>query len=292
MIPLRFVSRYGTYTFPVGMTQEFSPRFGGIAAQTIRLPGTDGGFDQYGDGLAPGEVGSVRVVFGLVDDAGTDLDAQRDAVMAMAGWGKGMLVAQPAISGGAERFCWARVNNITIYERESDLNQVIQAVTVDFQANSPRWYVNRFGVVRWGFRDAAWGGGGYWGGTAAPQACAGALTVLSLITNSGTALALPRIQISLAAGQSAEDITIERIVGGISVEDQISIAGTLVAGDIVYIDCKGASVQKNYADAYSLLSYQYPSWMTLWPGANVLQVRMSNASDACSVRISYEDTYL
>lgn len=288
MIPLRFMSRQGVYVFPPGLTQNTEMRLGGLVSHTNRLPGMDGAFDQYGHGPSPLEVGNVRVTFGLVDESGEALDAQRDAVMALASWGKGMLVAQPTIPGAKERYCWARANNIRIAETPSGDTELIQQVTIDFQVAEARWHVNRFSVGRWGY-GLAWGGGSKWGGDAPVQACAGMLTAFE-VDNAGIAPALPRIVIAVGPGQSVTSWTLERVVG-VTIADRVSLAGPLAAGDVVDIDCRAAAVRMNYEDAYSRLTALRPSWMELPPGESALIVRMG-AGDACSVRLTYEDEYL
>lgn len=290
MLAKRFVTVDGLYTFPDARIQSFNGRFGGVVTHTNRLPGTDGAYDQHGNAAAPLEVGSVRVTWGIYDDSGEDLDAQRDEILAMAAWGKGMLYAQPTITGAAERFCFARVTNISIPERPSEATEIIQTVTIDFQVTDPRWYVNRFVLVRWGL-GATWGGGDVWGGSASAQACTGVSTDLATETSNGQAVTYPKITIAVPAGQSAENVTIKRIVG-VSVADQVRITGTLNAGDVAVIDCAAASVTINAADAYSRLEYLTPGWMAIQPGDNRLVVEMDNAGDACTVKISYDDAYL
>lgn len=288
MIPVRFMSRQGVYVFPPGLTQSAEMRLGGVVTHTNRLPGMDGAFDQYGHGPAPLEVGNVRVTFGMVDESGESLDAQRDAVMALAAWGKGMLVAQPTILAAPERYCWARANNVRIAERPAGDTEMIQQVSIDFQVAEARWHVNRFSVGRWGF-GLKWGGGTKWGGDAPAQTCAGELTAFE-VDNAGIVAALPRIVIAVGPGQSVANWVLERVVG-VTVEDQVSLAGPLVAGDIVQIDCRSAAVLMNYGDAYSRLASLRPSWMELPPGRSLLRVRMA-AGDECSVRVLYDDAYL
>lgn len=282
------MSRRGVYTFPAGLTQNAEMRLGGLVSHTNRLPGMDGAFDQYGHGPSPLEVGNVRVTFGLVDESGEALDAQRDAVMAIAGWGKGMLVAQPTIPGASERYCWARANNIRIAETPSGDSELIQQVTIDFQVTEARWHVNRFSVGRWGY-GLIWGGGAKWGGDAPAQACAGELTTFA-VTNDGIAPALPRIVIAVAPGQSVTTWTLERVVG-VTIADRVSLTGPLAPGDVVDIDCRAAAVRLNYEDAYSRLTALRPLWFELPPGESALRVVMA-AGDTCSVRVIYEDEYL
>lgn len=291
MIPKRFVTTNGVYTFPDGLVQSFNGRFGGVVAHTNRLPGLSGAYDQHGIDPAPGELGSVRVSFGLVDESGAELDTQRDLIMAMAGWGRGMLFAQPTISGATERFCWSRVNNISVPERPSEFTEFHQIVTIDFQVSDPRWYVNKFSIARWGM-GVTWGGGVSWGGTGVTvQSCTGTSTDLAAKTNTGNVPTLPTIKIEIPAGQTASNVTIKRIVG-VSAIDQVTITGTLNAGDVVLINCAAASVTINGSDAYSRLEYTTPAWLELLPGTNVLTVAMDNAGDAADVTITYFDAYL
>ncbi len=284
--------RYGAgrrvYTFPAGLLGAADIHFRDPVTNTTRLPAMDGGFDTYGDGAAPQAVGSLSVNFALVSADGMDMDAQRDAVLSLQGWRKQPLWFQPTDGGAPERFCWAKVSNISLTQKENDLSDYQQAVSINFQVSDPHWYVNRYEAPLWGAFD--WGDGSLWGGAAALQAASGLSTTLVNAENIGNADALPRITLYVGAGQQVTYPRIQRIVNA-HVVQELGWNGTLTAGDVLELNCRGASVKLNQADAYANLEFDSADWLTLLPGDNTLRLVMAGAGDACSVAVRWFDTY-
>lgn len=286
---VRFGHGDRVYTFPEELIQNSDPRFRDAVPRVTRLPGVHGGFDHLGDGIAPMEIGNVRVSFYLATDDLGEMDALRDALTALLDWGKDLLWMQPDDRDEAERFCWARLNNIQMPQQEAKFTDVHQTVTLSFQVSDPHWYVPRMEGPLWGTVD--WGDGSKWGGDAALQTVSGTSTSLTAASNDGNAIALPRVTFYVAAGQTLVNPRIQRLKNALVV-DEIGYEGTLVAGDILEINCREASLLLNKQDAYADRSdFLHPDWLRLEPGSNSLRVLTDSASSAGKVAVRWYDTY-
>jgi hypothetical protein len=276
------------YTFPEFQPQ-FAHNFANVVPATVRLPALSGGFDELGEAPAPSEIGRVTTSFVLTADSRSEMEAKRDAVKAMVGWGVGRLYVQPSDPALAQRWCTARVNNVGIPERPDEHTDLFQRVTVDWQVSDPRWYA--LGTETWKWGDGTPWGQSKWGG-AVPQVAASGLVTFFTITTLGSALTRPRITIACATGQTALNPKIQRGIGP-TVVDEVAWTGTLNAGDSLEINCRGWTVKKNGADAYSSsFAFLHPDWMRLLPGLNALAVVLGNSGNACSVTLRYYEAFL
>jgi hypothetical protein len=283
---LRFGLGRNVYEF-ADTVATFSDSFGDVVPHTVRLPGSSGGLDGYGLDAAPSAVGKVECEFWLHAETDAEMQQKRDAVRAMAGWGKGLLRVRT--EDGQERFTWARVNFINMQQRANAPVSRHQRVKVIFQVSAPRWYAEGTEAPLWGGGES-WGGGAKWGGEATIQAVSGG-EVTFTVTNSGNGTALPRITVYTDSGETAHGVTLQRIVDGVDVADEVAYPGTLGDGDTLEVDCRAASVKVNGADAYAGLTYQEPDWFTLAHGANTIKVITGQAGDVCRVALRWYDTW-
>lgn len=274
------VVRFGDYVFPETV-DSWHDNFGNAVPRTTRLPGIDGGYDEFGVGRAPTEIGKIDVGFWLFASDGDEMDAARDAVMAMADWGVQQLVIQPW-GASAQRYAWARVNYIRLPEKAADCPDRQLRVTVTYQVADPYWYsdvgdVPIFGAAQYG-RGFLYGGGG------ASIAAAGAETLATLY-NFGNAFTFAKVTV-IAGDSGCESVTIERLVNDV-VRDRVSWTDALGAGDVLVVDGRMAQVTlngiSNYGDAFNFL---HPDWMRLMPGGNVVRVALG-ASDEATIQIRY-----
>jgi len=291
MTILQRVTRFGSgsqvYTFP-DTIQTLNGNFGSLITLTSKLPGADGGFDEFGLGVSPAEIGKVSVEFTLISDTREGMTALRDAVYKMRGFGRKQLFMQPSDNALPPRWCWGRVASIPINEKVAKHTDLWQPVTVNFHVPDPMWYAQGTEAVLWGAFN--WGDGSVWGGTAPAWAISGELTDQT-VTPVGSAIIQPRIKISCGAGQTVTNPTIQRVVNG-EVVDQVSYTGTLVASDVLEINCRAWLVKKNSVDAYtSAFSFLHPSWFRLYPGANTVRIRFANSTDAATIRMLYFEGY-
>ena len=265
----RFVS-FGAYTFPDTVPDSgevLRSNFGNAVPRTSRLPGMDGGYDEYGDDAAAGEIGNVRARFMLVAATAAAMQTARDAVMATARYGRATLTVETF--AGGQRFTKARVNNIAMNSEHDAYSEKLCEVTVDFQVALPRWY------------SVA-------GASPVTTACSGVLTDFT-ITNGGNANAQPVITIDPSVTLTS-GVKVQRIVSSVVV-DQVDYDASLLASDLLVVNCQSLTVTKNAVDAYgNVFSSNHPAWLRLLPGANTIRVVLVGAETA-SVAVAWDDTW-
>lgn len=279
----------GNVSYLLDYVQDWRDNFSDAVPRTTRLPGTHGGFDEYGVGEAPAPIGNVQGTLKKKLSTSAAMTIWQDSLRSMSRQKKGRLYMQPVDESLPERWCVARCNNITINNSESAHSGIMQEIKFSFQVNDPHWYTQGTAPPAWGFFN--WGDGTVWGGTALAQAVAGVSTDLIETVSGGTVETLPTITISCGDGETAQNIILQRLVGG-EVKDQITITDTLVAGDSVVISCRGKSVKKNGTDAYAYFSATRAQFFRLNPGANSIRVKMTNIGDAASVKFAYLHAYV
>ncbi len=281
------IIRFGSY--PFRNVEKATTSFGGVRASTTKLPGMHGAYDEYGMGEAPSETGNVRVSFYLTARHMAEMTALRDAVLLLKSWGVKKLYVQPYDLNQAERFCWARVNDIQMPEDASKGTETLQPVTINFQVADAAWY--GIGTEAWSWGDGTlWGSGAKWGGAATPRACSGLSTTWTE-TPGGNAATPPRISVVVGVGQSASDVRVQRVVRGV-VLDEVRYNALLAAGDRLTINCRDYSVTLNGANTYNnLFSFEHPAWLRLEPGDNEIRVLMANSGDACTVYLRYYEVW-
>jgi hypothetical protein len=282
------VIKFDTYTIP--NLQSFNYNFGDSVPQTMRMPMMDGGLDLYGNDRAPSRIGRVDVSFRLVAATRAEMQALRDAVMAMDTWGKKVLYWTPTGSSDT-RFCIAKANAISIPQRPAQHSDLWQQVNITWQVDVPFWYVNEYGGAYWGDGESAWGEEVPWGGSPVTQACSGFTTDFT-VTNDGNAIAIPRLAIVPSAGQECSNPVFQRLVGGV-VEDEVSWTGALDGddGDSLRINCRASTVLHNLADDYDNLDFDHPDWLRLKPGSNTIRVKFGDPTDAAAASVWYFHTY-
>lgn len=281
------LKRWGTYTFPTDAQTNISDNFAELVTKTSRMPGMHGGFDELGTGPGLHEIGSVKAEFWYEFTDMADARAKLDALKELGDKGVQKLFLQPM--AGEERFAWARLDNLNLPQNVKNLPHRRMKVSFTFQVADAAWY--SIGTEAWSWGDGTlWGSGAKWGGEAAAQACSGTETTWTE-TPGGNATTQPRISIIVGSGQTANGVTVQRLVRSVVV-DEVKYAATLVAGDRLTINCRDYSVTLNGADAYGNdFSFEHPSWMRLEPGANDMRVLMDNSGDACSVYLRYYEVW-
>lgn len=271
---LKFQTPYGTYTFPTFTGQALDDNFKDLLARTTRLPGVDGGLDEFGSGRAPSAVGNVSYSFVLVSTTREGMQAKLDELGQMAGWGVGSLWYQPTDAAQATRWTWARVNRISDPQRLEGHSDLFMRVSVNFQASSPFWY-GRGTELLWD-DGAVWDGASTnWDGNTSAPALA-SVTDASTVTVSGVGGNVPTLARLLVIKDTAGavlDPLIERLDGSGAVVDWVQWSGELTNGQFLEIDPRRQKVIKVSANVRSGLSFMNPDWMTLRPGSNTLRVR-------------------
>lgn len=268
---MRRVISFGSFTFPDTVPERgelLRATFADAVPRVTRLPGMDGGFDEYGSDPAAREAATIRARFVLVADTPEDMADARDAVMAMARYGRDVLTIET--SSGDERWTYARVTDITMPTTHDSVSDKLTEVMVDFQVALPFWYA-----------DSA--------DSPQTESCSGSATSFT-ITNAGNATAVPVITIDPSTNL-VSGVTVQRIVSAVVV-DQVDYDAALLSSDTLVIDCRSLTVKKNGSDAYSTsFTADHPAWMRLLPGSNSLKVILGGGESA-SVTVAWDGTWI
>lgn len=276
------ITQFDTYTFPTtGL--EFNTNFADLVPRINRMPGLDGGFDEFGDGASPREVGNVRYSFLVRAATASALATEIDTIRALARRGLRKLTMNAGTPTNATRFCWAKINNIQTPKTFVTVPTTVQRVTIDWSVPEPYWLTQGSeGLTTWG-GGSTWGGGGVWG--TAPTAFSGTSTSFN-ITPGGNGLIYPRIYIATGAGQTAENPAISRNIAGVA-QEVITWTGTLNANETLEIDCRTLAARRNGIDNYSAFTFNRPWWMVLEPGVTNQMIITAQVGNAGTIRLAY-----
>lgn len=273
----RFTTDWGTFVFPTTQ-QSFNPPFANVLARASRLPGTDG-FDEFGTGWAPAQVANLTFSFTLVSSTLEGMQPLRDAVNAMRGWGAGQLFFQPVDTALSERFCFCRINNISMPQKLSEHTDRFQTVELSLQVTQPYWHT--LGTERlWGDGKGKWDDGGLWDGNASAPApttitTSGTMTV----TIGGNVFTMSRILVINASGSPITNPIIRRILNG-EVADEVRYYGTIADADWLEINPRAQRVLMGVSGANVIDDFDFlnPDWMRLYPGSNSLQIYVNGTA--------------
>lgn len=284
------------YTFPDTL-QNLSTNFGNLVPITNRMPGMTGGFDEYGDDPAPGEIGNVKLTYKLITASRDLMTAQRDTVNQMLDWGVQWLYMQPTDPGLPERRTRARINNISMPQDLAHNSDLWQEVSIDFQSSYPRWYGPGTEAPTWGDNTVLWAGSGIkWGGSLSPTTITGGVTSRITVTNNGKMVTRPRITFVYSSGTATPVFSVQRYVGGVQVDNLSLVLGSgLGSGESLEFNARAYSALRYTAgiatNVYStLFNNTHPDWFRLDPGANT--VDLFCGSGTYDVYIRYYEEYV
>lgn len=282
------LKRFGNiYIFP--NTQiNLNTNFGDLVTRTRRLPFADGGYDDLGDGRGLSEIGSIKTDYWLFFESREDATSKIDAIKKMANAGLQRLFMQPMDHDMPERWCFARLNNMSIPQDAKNQPHERVKVSLTFQVSDPFWYTQGNSAVWSG--GARYGDGTRWSGNVA-TVVSGNSTTLTL-TNNGNTYTHAQIAIRPTSGQSCVDPIVRRIVDG-QVLDEVSYTGVLNDQDNLFIDSRKASVRLNNVSAYTnVFNTKTSYFMRLMPGDNTLQIKFAQSTDAANVCIRWLERYI
>jgi hypothetical protein len=288
---LRFVTREGVWEPDLGEQISLTDNFGNVVTHTQRLPGISGGFDEYGDGPAPSEVGNVQA-FQWVEERYPDLVAAKlDEWRGISSWGAGRLYKRVMGNDNDVRWTEARVSSLPLSQNAGEKPHVRQRIQMSFQAHSPFWYKQGTAGPEWGDGVATWGDGvTYWGGSEEFVELTGTVNEIYRVQN-GYAPSPVRIDLRVPAGESAENVVVQRLVFG-EVMDEIAFTETLVAADRLIVDSVSSAVTLNGADAFDeRFAFYDPRWFVAMPGTNTIRVGMTNVTDVIEIRLLYYEAF-
>lgn len=279
----RFVTRHGTYTFQY-LTQ-YQDNFGELVPQTTRMPGSDGGFDAYGDLSPPKQIGAVQAQMSLYAANETIATQLTDALSELVSWGVGRLYQAPTDPNQAERWCWAKLTSAPHSINNAQHEDYLRSLRLSFQVTDPHWYSQ--GTWPWQWGDGTKWNSKRWGGGAVPQRCTGLQTDFEIV-RAGTATTYPSIVIQ---SQGLSSIYIQRLAGS-TVLDEVRYTRDLPAGTRLTINAFSWSVDLDGDDAYDEhFDANRLHWLILPTGRSQMRVVMGNPSDQCTVTIRYYEAW-
>lgn len=274
------------YGFPQSRQQTYLDNFGDLVTKTNRMAMSHGGFDELGSGRGLSEIGNVQAEYMLLFNSYEDATDQLDAIRQMNDWGVQRLFMQPVDQGATERWCLARVNDISGGQNVQNMPHKFQRVKVTFQVADPFWYTSGNQAL-W---DATydWNGAIDWDGTGLTTVTgSGSLTV----TNNGNAFTLGRFVAQVTGAQAFNQLIVRRTVNGGAV-DQWVINRAFAQNDVVEVDPRKQWVLINGYDRFSAFQFRHPDWLRLLPGSNTITVTTDQASAALDCVVRYYERYV
>lgn len=262
-----FQLKFNTYVFP--HVQTFRDTFNNLTPRTVRMVGAAGGFDQYGTVPAPAEIGQVAITFELVASSRGDMQAKIDEVAALSRLGLKKLYYQPEGSLN-ERWCYARVNNISISRRPSANTEFWQTIIITFQVPDPHWYEDSI--------------------LALTATISSTITYKSTSVISGNVPPVARVRFAPTGSYVAENPRV--YISGEPYDVQWT--GTLLgaSSDVLFIDPFDRTVEKNDVDSIANFDFEHPDWIVLTPGIiNTLAFGMAGATNNSTVSVYYYPTW-
>lgn len=252
------------YTFPTTQAQ-LRDNFYDFVPRTVRLPGADGGFDQFGSQRAPKEIGNVSVTFSIDSDTRDGMDVKRDLIRQMANWGVQKLIKRFGSNG--QRYCYARVNSVVMSENPGGTTDNFQTVTVDFQVADPYWYT-----------DGNWG-------TGVTMTLNGVTTLTQAIVQAGNFPSYPKITVTKSSGANITTLRIARMSGATEL-DYIEIVPSpaISAGSSLVFDVTTYTASGYLANPYRYMSWGKASWFRFLPGSNDIKVTATGHTGLMTVK--------
>lgn len=285
----RFGAGSNVFIFPATVT-EFDDNFRKLITNTTRLPGTSGGFDNYGYSAAPSAVGKVWVEFIVVAKTIEQMARLKDELRSLAGWGKQQLFAQPLDLAMGERWCNARVVDVAMPESGENGTHRNQRVRIEFEVPEARWYAypaDSSSVV-WGDAGTIWDNS-FWSGSDGVE-FNGPGPQDVVVNYAGTAANAPIIKLLCLAGQTVTNPKIEHFYGS-ELQGYVQFLGTVAANNTLIIDCKRLAAKNGSIDVYDNMVITSSAWLMLRPGSNTLRVTSSGSPQTCTVYVQYEEAY-
>lgn len=287
---MKILTRFGfaspqLYTFPVEDQISYDDNFAELATRSSRIPGMDGGLDEDGTGRSPHEDGTILADFWLNFDNSSEEISLLEAFRQMGDWGKQLLYMQPTGQGDPERWCWARVNNISTPQNVRDVPHKRQRAKIVFQVSDPFWY----GAGNQKLWDSTynWNSAINWDdGSFSTITGSGSLTV----SPSGNASTLGRFVAKVTGAQSFSRLIVERLVNSVIV-DQMVLQMGLAQNDVIEIDPRRQWVVVNGENRIANFDFLHPDWLRLWPGTNTVRIRLDDPAAAISAIVYYFDRY-
>jgi hypothetical protein len=266
--------------------QDITIDFGNLVRTSQRMVMTSGGVDRYGVSKAPHEVGTLMLKSTLKSLTRNGMEALRDNLRAIEGYGLVPLVYQPTDTSEDARFCYARVTSVAMPQSQhTDLHQ---PATITWEVPNPIWHTSGTMGDLLGISFVL--GTSLLGGNPVTINASGTSTD-GTVTNAGNAAALALITLTTSASQTCQNPTIQRLVNG-AVVDEVSYTAMIGNNETLIIDAQRKTVTLNGVNSFNgNFDFFHPSWMRILPGINTIRVVFANSGDAATVKVANFDDY-
>lgn len=271
---LRFGEGTREYTFVPDDQINLATNFADLVPQTSRLPGTSGGFNQFGNEPLPSEVGSINYSFWMYFASVSAAVTARDNLMAVTDWGLQKLFMLPQNdSAQGERWTWATVNNVSANFNSQSLNHVRMRVTMTFQVPDPFWYSAEESELEYYVSSTP---------TTLSLTVGGSVRTAPVVSiysdKSGVVIGTAGVFIGDldvligAGGSSIVNPNVVRIESGVETH-RMNYTGTLAnTGERLVIDCRAETVEENGSNAWGNITRTRAEMLRLRPGANSVKI--------------------
>lgn len=289
---LRFGSGNQLYEFPSDQQITLRDNFRDLVQRFTQVPGVSGGISEYGLSAPPRAIGSVQCLFELFvdetapeDDQKTQMQTFKDKLGEMSSYGVKRLYKQPIDETRDEMYCYASISRVN-YTETSNTRLAVQ---INWQVANPVWYTTGTEAPTWG-DGSFWGDGLYWGGGAPQNLATGQSTEFTITTNCNAEV-YPRIVISTPSGKFCEDIKIQRIVGGVVV-NELQYVDVITDSDQIIINTRNNTIRKNGINHYVAgFKYKNSEWFKLLPGNNDIRVLMFSKTNESLIEFRYYEAH-
>lgn len=273
-----------TYTFPTSPgNQDFRTNFKNLLTKASRIPGGNGGVDEYGIGRSASPVGNIQFSTYLISSTRAGMQTLRDALNEIADWGVGILTDN---LNGTDRWSLCRVSDITMSEERQANTDLWQKVQLSFQAAEPFWMTVGNQNVWDGtytFNSAI-----TWDGSTGFNTINGSGSFT--LTNNGNAYTVARLAVRVTGATAFNQLMAQRLVNG-GVTDQWVYTGAIVQNDILEVSPRNQWVLLNGADKIANFEFNHPDWMRLLPGSNTINIVLDDAAATVQVKGLYYERY-
>lgn len=280
--------RFGDYAFPESYIDEFSDNFANATPNLQKYPNMDGGFGEGWWGDSPGAIGSVQVGFYFWDVNPDSFDTIRAKLRALRHYPASKLWYRHTDPAVADRYCWAKVQNIVDPRTATNTSKKHQRVKLFFQVAHPVWIRKRY--TPWELDGTYYLDGSQTLSNGAFVVNASGQSTTVRLPYEGTSPGVVSVEVYPEAGQSCENVTIRRKDGMLTV-DKWRYEGVIAAEQMLAVNGRSKLVMHHGNPGYQNFSYLDHRYLRISADIRDFEIAFKNPGDAATVRFFYDEYY-